>query len=98
MESYESIVVNLDHAEDEDLGAGLRRINPQLPLEARLHLGNLLSQFLLVGGRDNVFKQMHGQTVGDLLKITPDTPTPVLKGKVDGMKFSLYEKPSDGKG
>ncbi len=96
MEDYESLVVNLEHDEDDDIGAGLRRINPQLPKEVRLHLGDLLSQFLRTGGREQAFKQMHGKTVGELLKISTEDARPIRSGSVDGVTFKLYEKPSNG--
>ena len=99
MEDYENVVVNLERSEDEDLAAGLRRTSEGLPAEVARHLATLFSQFRRAGGWNEVFRRMHGQTVGDLLKIAVDPlPTPMRKGEVGGTKFSLHEKPLDGSG
>ncbi len=91
MDGHESKIVCLDHEDDEDLAAGLRRSYKDCPKDVRMHLNALFAHWVSAGGIEEASKQMNGKHIGDLLKtMIPSIPAAITQGEIDGVKYRLY--------
>ena len=93
MDALMSLVINCSST--RELLHSTNRIIEQLPLPIRRQFRVGVDKYL-IQDFDNAYKHVDGKTVADILKET-DTTTHarVASGKIDGVKYTLYEAADD---